>query len=96
MLPANFLTFLRSLKKHPRSTTSDCLNDLHVSLNEILVILVGQPNEVLIGIVDVYPIKPSRPIETRGKGLGSPQIFPKVDLEPIENDSEEQKVARKI
>ena len=28
-------------------------------------------------------------------GLQSPQIFPKVDLLPIHNDSEKQKVARK-
>ena len=72
----NFLTFLRSLKKHPRSTTSDCLNDLHVCLNEILVILVGKQNEVLIGIVHVYPIKPSRPIETGGGGTGGAAVPP--------------------
>ena len=29
------------------------------------------------------------------KGAAAPQIFPKVDLLPIKNDSEKQKVTRK-
>ena len=33
------------------------------------------------------------PVETGGSGLQSPQIFAKVDLLPIDNDSEKEKEA---
>ena len=52
--------------------------------------------------MDFFLLFTYRPIETRGAGGGggggggaAPQICPKVDLLPIDNDSEKQKVARK-